>query len=94
MNDRIDVKTAVKAAYEYIISIQDMLGNSLNDLRLEEVELSPDQQFWLITLGFDVSEKSQPSPLFNSSVTTKRVYKLFKVDSFTGKVEAMKIREV
>ncbi|MHC5892544.1 hypothetical protein [Nostoc sp.] len=33
----IDVKTAVNAAYEYIKSMQDMMGSSLGDLRLEEV---------------------------------------------------------
>ncbi|MEH1959359.1 MAG: hypothetical protein V7L05_05605 [Nostoc sp.] len=45
----IDVKTAVNAAYEYIKSMQDMMGSSLGDLRLEEVELSEDKSFWLIT---------------------------------------------
>lgn len=97
----IDVKTAVNAAYEYIKSIQDMMGSSLGDLRLEEVELSDDKSFWLITLGFDIPKKAPKSQLENfiaTSLTTpvlyEREYKLFKVNSQTGKVEAMKIRQV
>ncbi|MBE9103521.1 hypothetical protein IQ229_00710 [Nostoc cf. edaphicum LEGE 07299] len=89
----IDVKTAVNAAYEYLKSLQDIMGSSLPDLRLEEVELSEDQSFWLITLGFDKPEKSL-SNIFTTSRTSERVYKLFKVNSQTGEVEAMKIREV
>lgn len=95
----IDVKTAVNAAYEYIKSIQDIMGSSLPDLRLEEVELSEDKRFWLITLGFDVPKKNPKSrmdeiiPTF-ATVNYQREYKLFKVNSQTGEVEAMKIREV
>ncbi|MEH2417714.1 hypothetical protein [Nostoc sp.] len=98
----IDVKTAVNAAYEYIKSIQDMMGSSLGDLRLEEVELSEDKSFWLITLGFDIPKKPPksrledliPTSLASTPVLYEREYKLFKVNSLTGKVEAMKIRQV
>ncbi|MGI0489076.1 hypothetical protein ACN4EK_27005 [Pantanalinema rosaneae CENA516] len=55
----IDLKTAVKAAYEYFDSIQDMIGNQLQDLRLEEVELSDDRKFWLITLGFEAPARTK-----------------------------------
>jgi hypothetical protein len=89
----IDVRTAVNAAYGYLKSLQDIMDSSLPDLRLEEVELSEDKSFWLITLGFDKPEKSL-SNIFNTSRTSERVYKLFKVNSQTGEVEAMKIREV
>ena len=98
----IDVKTAVNAAYQYIKSIQDIMGSSLGDLRLEEVELSEDKRFWLITLGFDIPKKPPKSRLENLMpvslasvpVLYEREYKLFKVNSQTGEVEAMKIREV
>ncbi|MFN6569752.1 hypothetical protein [Dendronalium sp. ChiSLP03b] len=95
----IDVKTAVNAAYEYIKSIQDIMGSSLPDLRLEEVELSEDKQFWLITLGFDVAKRNYKNrmddiiPSF-TAINYQREYRLFKVNSQTGEVEAMKIREV
>ena len=98
----IDVKTAVNAAYEYIRSLQDIIGSSLPDLRLEEVELSNDKSFWLITLGFDIPKKPPKSRLENLIPTSlastpalyEREYKLFKVNSETGEVEAMKIRQV
>jgi len=98
----IDVKTAVNAAYEYIKSMQDMMDSSLGDLRLEEVEFSEDKSFWLITLGFDVPKKPPKSQLENFITTSltstpvlyEREYKLFKVNSETGEVEAMKIRQV
>ncbi|MBW4611798.1 MAG: hypothetical protein KME21_00650 [Desmonostoc vinosum HA7617-LM4] len=88
----IDVKTAVNAAYEYIKSLQDIMGYSLPDLRLEEVELSEDKGLWLITLGFDREKVTRN--LFNSSRQIERVYKLFRINSETGEVEAMKIRQV
>lgn len=54
----IDLKTAVHAIQEYVSSIQEMLGG-LENLRLEEVELSEDNKYWLITLGFDIPVKKQ-----------------------------------
>ncbi|MBN3898531.1 MAG: hypothetical protein HWQ41_25675 [Nostoc sp. NOS(2021)] len=98
----IDVKTAVNAAHEYIKSMQDMMGSSLGDLRFEEVELSEDKSFWLITLGFDIPKKPPKSRLEElipisiapTLVLYEREYKLFKVNSQTGEVEAMKIRQV
>lgn len=88
----IDLKNAVSAAYNYLKPIQDMMGNRLEDLRLEEVELSEDKSFWLITLGFERPVKTK-TPLAEIAIP-KREYKLFKVNSQTGEVEAMKIREV
>lgn len=94
----IDLKTAVSAAYQYIRGLQEVMGNPLNDLRLEEVELSEDRRFWLITLGFDIpNKKSKNNKQFDlalPTVTSRREYKIFKVNSQTGEVEAMKIREV
>jgi len=94
----IDVKTAVKAAQSYFQSLQDAISDRLKDLRLEEIELSEDGRFWLITLGFDVLENDK-SPLETLSVLPpatkyRREYKLLKVDAETGEVAAMKIRTV
>lgn len=90
----IDVRTAVNAANNYLLSIQDIMGD-LQDMRLEEVEPSEDKRYWLITLGFDVPAKAQSTlEMFNYSRKHERKYKLFKVNSETGEVEAMKIREV
>ena len=52
----IDIRTAVSAAQTYIQSVQDLMGSSLQNLRLEEAEVSEDRRFWLITLGHDKTE--------------------------------------
>jgi hypothetical protein len=67
--------------------------------RVEEVELSDDDQLWLITLGFLLPEIDQARVeglaggmrgLFKRS---KRIYKVFKIDRKSGEVKSMKIRE-
>ncbi|MEL6778739.1 MAG: hypothetical protein AAFO06_15930 [Cyanobacteria bacterium J06597_16] len=94
----IDAKSAVKFAREYIQSIQDLLDNPLKNLRLEEVELSEDSQYWLVTLGYDNPDK--PRDLSNMSLIAPqlarlaREYKVFQVGSDDGMVKSMKIREV
>ena len=75
-----------------------MVSDRLKNLRLEEIELSEDNRFWLITLGFDVLENDK-SPLETLSVLPaatkyRREYKLFKVNAETGEVAAMKVRIV
>lgn len=89
----IDLKTAVTSAYEYLNSIQDLIGNQLQDLRLEEVELSDDRKFWLITLGFEAPARTKV-PLGLEIAGSHRNYKIFRINSETGEVEAMKIRKV
>ncbi|XDE62112.1 hypothetical protein AB3M80_27190 [Arthrospira platensis BEA 1257B] len=50
---KTDVKAAAIAAKQYLISLWETMGNlDIQDLRVEEVELSEDDQSWLITLGF------------------------------------------
>ncbi|HEY9648141.1 MAG TPA: hypothetical protein V6C88_17325 [Chroococcidiopsis sp.] len=93
----IDVRYAVTSAYQYFESIKDILGgDQLADLRLEEVELSEDKHAWLITLGYDLLDKnrSQFEELMVPKKPFRREYKLFRVNSETGEVEAMKIRQV
>lgn len=94
----IDLRNAVKAAYDYLRSLQDMMGHQLENLRLEEVELSEDKNFWLITLGFDgnfiINNSMAVAALGMSTQERRREYKLFKVNSQSGEVEAMKIRQL
>lgn len=89
----IDIRTAVNAANRYLTSLQDVMGNSLQDVRLEEVELSDDHKFWLVTLGFDTVAKNRTA-LDMQLRGPQRDYKLFRVNAETGEVEAMKIRKV
>lgn len=94
----IDVKEAAKRAAEYFASLYD--PNTYADLELEEVELTEDERFWLITLGYRPIPKSPlealvpdiPKILKSPSGLPK--YKQFKIDAETGKVQAMMIRKV
>lgn len=91
----IDVKTAVSAALNYLNFLQDNISKEIQTIRLEEVELSEDKNYWLITLGYDVPVKNQFSSLISPLTPVyKREYKLFKVNSETSEVESMKIRTI
>ncbi|NEO54923.1 MAG: hypothetical protein F6K54_18680 [Okeania sp. SIO3B5] len=43
--NRINVRSAVSATKSYLTSMIDLLG-AIQDIRLEEVELSQDKKFW------------------------------------------------
>lgn len=76
----IDVKKAVKTASQYL---KVLYGNTMANSRVEEVEVDEDDD-WLITLSFVDMEDLVP----------ERVYKTLVIDSETGEVLAMRIREV
>ena len=87
----IDVQHAVQVATQYT---GQLFGNALNNLRLEEVELSFDEKHWYITIGFDEAVPLQPG--FLGTVLDpkmERRYKVVDVDSDTGKVRAVKMRQ-
>ena len=104
---KIDLRSAVNSVRDYVTDFKDMLGNSLDNFLIEETELSEDQKFWLITIGFDreVDPKKTKiytkNPLVSKEITNllpktqmltiERVYKIFKVDSSTGEVKSMKM---
>jgi|SRR5215213_1282544 len=89
----VDVKQAVKSAESYA---RELFGDTdLHHLRLEEVELSDDGRRWNVTLGWVEAAVMQPALVLNGSIQKlPRVYKLFEVDAESGKVNAMKIREI
>lgn len=92
----INVHDAVKAAKE---SMKSVFGDDeVIDVRLEEVELSEDEKYWNITLGFLVGNPDPPEhPLVTAlgGGTKKyiREYKLLKIDAETGEFKSMKIRQ-
>ena len=92
----VDVRSAVVVASEYFSSLQDMIGNQIEDLRLEEAELSEDKEHWFITLGFirPVDKTSDSVHDWMENRIYEREYKVFKIDATTGEVQSMKIREV
>jgi len=80
----LDVKEAAQKASEYFAALYS--DQAASRVQLEEVELSDDGEYWLITLSYPVS------PSF--SVPAKRKYKIFKINAKTGEVKSMKIRNV
>jgi hypothetical protein len=95
---KIDVRSAVLAAKNYFEEIQDMIGNSIQGILLEEVELSENGMFWYVTLSFNrPAAKTERTiiPDFISLATKHEYeYKTFTIDAETGEVKSMKIREV
>ena len=90
-NKRINVPSAVLAAKNYLQSLQGLLEYQIKDLRLEEVELSEDRKYWLITLGFITITPGEEESFFSKK---DRDYKVFKINAETSEVESMKIREL
>ncbi len=84
----VDVKEAVNQTLEYF---RDLYQGSYSNLALEEVELSEDEDYWLITLGF-----TPPTTGIGAlaGVSLKRDYKIFRVNAESGKVLSMKIRTI
>jgi len=78
----IEAKEAVIAAAKYFTDITGHTGG----VTVEEIELSDDEKYWLVTLGFKERE--------DFIYPEKQAYKLFEVDVYTGKVRSMKIRAV
>lgn len=86
---RIDARAAANAAARYFRQ----LYPNVSSCSLEEVELSEDDRYWLITLGFEVSAKAGGGiPLLLQPPKTK--FKVFKVNAQTGEVVSMRIRKL
>lgn len=84
----LSVKEAAAIAVKYFL---DVYGDQYSNIKLEEAELSEEDNCWYITLGFDV-----PFPPLIAEVLqvpAKREYKLLRINS-SGDVLAMKIRTV
>ena len=93
----IDVKEAVEFAYDFVQQLPKV--GDMNPITLEEVELTDDERYWLITLGLYRSELPttiDPVETFASKVLAKREreYKVVKIHADSGKVQSMKIRDV
>ena len=88
------MRTAISQAQDYFLSIQDLLGGNIQDIRLDEVELTEDRKYWLITLGF-LRPINTGNPLLEEMATFRqfeREYKTIKVDTETGEAIAILIR--
>lgn len=52
MTTTIDVKQAFQSAADYFSKLM-----TVNNLRLEEVEISDDERFWYVTLSTNISRR-------------------------------------
>ena len=84
----IPVKEAVKGAMVFLAQLQE--SNPPEDVTIEEVELSDDGLFWLITISFSPSGSSIAA--ITGQKTIKK-YKIFRVDATSGEVVSMKMRD-
>lgn len=89
----VGVKDAVQIALGYLQELYSYTDTQLSNLRLEEVDMSEDGRWWLITYGFTTSE-TLPGGLAGLGPIANRVYKVIEVDVRTGEPRAMKIREL
>jgi hypothetical protein len=99
----IDVKEAVKVAHDYTRELYKDYGvGEVDPITLEEVELTDDERFWLITLGMYRSElpATTTGPVLPADTIAGRLlakrereYKIVKIHADSGKVRSMKIRE-
>lgn len=88
----IDMKKAVVVAMDFVRTLY--LGNVPSDLLLEEIELSQDNKFWLVTIGFSTPRPAGMIPtILTGSGSADRSFKLIKIDTETGQAVSMKIRK-
>ena len=83
----IDVKEAVAVATAYIRELYE--EKDLHDLGLEEVELSEDDRWWMVTLG----HARKLSGMDGFGGQHRRAYRVFRIDAEEGVVRSMKIRD-
>ena len=85
------VKEAVSVALQFVA---DLYGDKVSNLQLEEVELSDDDEYWYITISFTQPKLlSHPLAAVMQSPTFERMYKRVTIETSTGNIRAMKIRD-
>jgi len=93
--EEVGIREAVQAARQYM---NRAFEGRLEDVQLEETELSDDETKWLITLSYLRTEPPRDSILAAAAGTLFpekiRVYKTITVDARTGLARSMKIRKV
>lgn len=84
--DMIELKEAIKKAYEYIDLMYE--GEKLPNKLLEEIEYDEGADAWKVVIGFDsdhVTTKTSGTSLFPSTIREKeRKYKQVRIKGETG----------
>ncbi len=89
---KVDLNSAVKTALKFF---RDSFGvEKLSDVQLEEIELSDDRKFWLITVGYDnpTAVDASRGKLVLPARVPIRKYKIVRISTATGQPVSIKIR--
>ncbi len=96
----VDVKQAATVATSYFM---ELMGGTdkIIDILLEEIELTEDERFWLITLSALVPTPKEAIDATSMGVIAaimqvpkwRRIYRIFKINTDTGTVKSMKMRQ-
>ncbi|MDD5089200.1 MAG: hypothetical protein PHI18_10460, partial [bacterium] len=75
----IDAKQAVRIALKYF---DEIYGDQFKNILVEEIDMSEEGPFWLITLGFNTEGPRNPiaEVLGGAPPKTIREYKIFEID--------------
>lgn len=92
--EKLDARAAVAAAKEFAAKL--FASEKISELGLEEIELSEDRTWWLVTLGFTRRWAKEPKPTrggisFFAERQGQREYKVFKIHARTGEVTGVKM---
>lgn len=91
----VDVKEAVGKAMEYLKDMYQI--DQFKDVLLEEVDLSEDNKFWNVTIGFTRLQESisggPMATLIGQSAEFKREFKVFQIDAESAVLRSMRSRK-
>ena len=91
----VDVKQAVAKAMDYLKDMYQI--DRFKDVLLEEVDLSEDNKFWNVTIGFTRRQESTSggpmATLIGQSTEFKREFKVFQIDAESGALRSMRSRK-
>ena len=86
----IDAKDAVKIAMQHMGEL--FTPEQTPDLTPQEVELSEDEQYWLVTLSFSAPSGQSAIEAMTGQQKVEPKYKQLKLRASDGTVLSMKIR--
>ena len=91
----VDVKQAVARAMGYLKDMNRI--EQFKDVLLEEVDLSEDNKYWNVTIGFtrrkETTSGGPMATLIGQSSEFKREYKVFQIDARSGDLRSMRSRK-
>jgi len=91
----VDVKEAVGKAMDYLKDMYQL--DQFKDVLLEDVDISEDNKYWNVTIGFTRRQESTSggpmATLIGQSTEFKREFKVFQIDAKTGDLRSMRSRK-